>query len=419
MKGKSFSSKIAYRYLTSKRSEAFISILTVISTGALAIGVAVLIIVMSIMNGFEHELKSKLLGTNAHISVKSINGRISDWGELGKSISVIDGIESSSPYIYQQALLQINKQSSGVLLRGILPNSSAGEELNSKLISDAKLATELFLSKSSENNSLPGIVIGRELAKRLHLVVGDTITILSPQVQSSPLGIMPRFRRFSISGIYSSGLVEYESSLVYVSLDIAQQFFRMNDAISGFEVRIADANDAPKFTEKITDLLASTNLSGVFAESWTETNKGLWEALRLERAVYYIVLLLLIVMASFSIVSTLVMLVLEKRKDIAVFRTLGATSAEVGRIFRSCGLIIGIIGTVIGVFLGLLGNFALKKYGFPLPENVFPVSTVPVKIDYFSCLVTACIAILICYLATIYPAKRASNLRPTDLLRYE
>jgi lipoprotein-releasing system permease protein len=429
-----FVRRVASRYLRTKRSEAFISILTVISTLALAIGVAVLVVVMSIMNGFEFELKNKLLGANAHVTVRPVGGTLFGWEGAQDVVKGVEGVRSVSPFTYHQGLLQMERRSTGVLVRGLQAGDAAAKELRSKLLGNEKdeEGFELFVAPipSPETDSeddtsavpsttlLPGVVIGKELADSLLLKRGDIVTLLSPQVQSSPFGLMPRFRRFRIAGIYSSGLVEYESALVYVDLRAAQNFFRMRDGIQGFEVRVDDIDRAPVVSEKINAALGEVS-SGIYAQPWTETHKNLWEALRLERSAYFTVLLLLVVMASFSIVSTLVMLVLEKRKDIAVLRTLGATRAEVGAIFRISGMMIGLVGTCSGLVLGWLLNLALQTYGFPLPEKIFPVATLPIRMDYTAFAITGVCALVICYLATLYPVRRAANLKPSELLRYE
>ncbi|MCB0329991.1 MAG: ABC transporter permease [Bdellovibrionales bacterium] len=415
----SYVRKVALRYLRTKRSEAFISILTFISTVALAIGVAVLVVVMSIMNGFEYELKNKLLGANAHVTVRAISGPLFGWERAKEITQSVGGVASVSPFTYHQGLFQVERKSNGVLVRGIREKDAAGEEVRGNLVDGEGRTRGLFVSSSEDPDSpLPGIVVGKELADSFLLNEGDIITILSPQVQSSPFGLMPRFRRFQISGIYSTGLVEYENSLVYVDLGVAQNFFRMNDSVQGLEVRLQNVDAAPEIADQIAEQLRQ-ELTGLYTQPWTETHKNLWEALRLERSAYFTVLLLLIVMASFSIVSTLVMLVLEKRKDIAVLRTLGATQREVGAIFRMTGMTIGVVGTISGLLLGLVLNLALETYGFPLPEKIFPVSTLPIRMDGTAFALTGVCALAICFLATIYPVRRASHLRPSELLRYE
>jgi lipoprotein-releasing system permease protein len=375
------------------------------------------------MNGFEYELKNKLLGANAHITVRPVTGILSRWQEIRNAVAEVPGVQSVAPFTYHQALLQLDKRSSGVLIRGIQESDSSGAELRSKLLSRSHGTekTKLFghYDEHAENaQALPGLIIGRELAESYGVGVGDTVTVLSPQVQSSPFGLMPRFRRFQITGIYASGLVEYESTLVYADLTVVQRFFRMGSAIQGLEVRLFDLDSAPEIAPLISQAI-SGQYSGLYVQPWTETHKNLWEALRLERAAYFTVLLLLVVMASFSIVSTLVMLVLEKRKDIAVLRTLGATHREVGAIFRISGMTIGLIGTSGGLILGYLLSKGLERFGFPLPEKIFPVATLPIRMNMEAFIITGISALIICYLATLYPVWRASHLKPNELLRYE
>jgi lipoprotein-releasing system permease protein len=221
-----------------------------------------------------------------------------------------------------------------------------------------------------------------------------------------------------VVGIYSSGLVEYESGVAYVSLEEAQKFFGMKDAVSGLEVRVKDINAAPIIARQILDHLGGAG-SGFTVSDWTATNKPLWDALQLEKRVYFIVLLLIIVMASFSIITTLIMIVLEKRKDIAIMKTLGASTKSVGRIFRIQGAVIGGLGTAIGLLLGFLGCVVLKRYGFPLDERIFQMSTLPIKIDWQNFAAVGVAAFLICFFATMYPARRAARLEPSDVLRYD
>ena len=270
---------------------------------------------------------------------------------------------------------------------------------------------------------MSGVVVGRELARNLSLFRGETLSLLSPQVASSPFGLVPRFKRFAVTGIYRSGMAGYEESLAYVSLENAQKFFRTGDAVTGFDVQVHDVENAPQIASKIRDFLnngeSGLRGGGFYAEDWKNRNSELWEALKLEETVYFIVLLLLIVLASFTIISALIMIVIEKRKDIAVMRTLGATTSSVANIFRFQGAIIGALGTILGTIGGYGLAVALDKYGFQLPENVFPTTTVPVQMNFVNFLIVGLAAFLICCLSTIYPAWRASKLAPSEVLRYE
>jgi lipoprotein-releasing system permease protein len=421
-----FSRKIALRYLWSKRSEAFISIISVISIVGVAIGVMVLNIVMAVMTGFEHELREKIVGTDSHVVVAKVGGRIDRWKDVVSKIDQVSDVSSVSPFTYHQVLIRTETRSSGLLLRGVERDTASADQVKRYMRSEAELSrlfnppplrVELASGEESEAQ-LPAIVVGHALARSLGLYEGVPVSVLSPQVTSTPFGLVPSFRRFLVVGVYSSGLVEYESGVAYVSLEEAQKFFGMKDAVSGLEVRVKDINAAPQIARQILDRLGGAG-SGFTVSDWTATNKPLWDALQLEKRVYFIVLLLIIVMASFSIITTLIMIVLEKRKDIAVMKTLGASTKSVGRIFRIQGAVIGGLGTAIGLLLGFLGCVILKRYGFPLDERIFQMSTLPIKIDWQNFAVVGAAAFLICFFATVYPARRAARLEPSDVLRYD
>jgi lipoprotein-releasing system permease protein len=422
-----FSKKIALRYLWSKRSEAFISIITVISIIGVAIGVMVLNIVMAVMTGFEHELREKIVGTDSHIVVSNRSGgRIEGWQGASDTITQVAGVDSSSPFTYNQVLIRSDSRSSGLLVRGISKGSASAQQVQSYLGADASLdtlftpptVTVLNPSGDEEEASIPGIVIGKSLARSLGVFVGTPVSILSPQVTSTPFGLVPSFRRFVVVGLYSSGLAEYESGVAYIALEEAQRFFGMGDGVSGLEVRVRDVSKAPEIAREVLSSLGGIS-SGFSVRDWTETNRPLWEAIQLEKRVYFIVLLLIIVMASFSIVTTLIMIVLEKRKDIAIMKTMGASTASVSWIFRMQGAVIGGLGTLIGLVLGFVGCVALKKFGFPIDERIFQMSTLPIHIDPLNFAMVGIAAFCICFFATIYPARRAAQLEPSEVLRYD
>lgn len=420
-----FSLKVALRYLWTKRSEAFITIITIISILGVAIGVMVLNIVMAVMTGFEGELKSKITETNSHIVVRGIGGQLNGWQKISADILKIPGVNSVSPSIQHQALIRNESRSSGILLRGVQENSSTAEQLATYMSADKEQLNNFFhpapvISKSSDGSErevvVPGIVIGQELAQQMGLFVGNMISILTPQVASSPFGLVPRFRRFVVAGIYHSGLIEYESGVAYIEIGEAQRFFDLGQSISALEVRVQDLDETSAITQKIAEVSGGAS-RGIYVQDWKESNKPLWDALALEKRVYFIVLLLIVIMASFSIITTLIMLVLEKRRDIAVLRTLGASSSAVARIFLLQGAVIGFFGTIFGLVLGLGGCFALQKYGFPIDERIFQMSELPVKIIPFNFIVSGSLSFLICCVATLYPAIRASRVLPSEALR--
>lgn len=421
-----FSKKIALRYLWSKRSEAFISIITVISVVGVAIGVMVLNIVMAVMTGFEHELKQKIVGTDSHIVIHKTGGRVDGWREVVQNVSSVDGVKSVSPFTYHQVLIRSDARSSGVLVRGIEQGTASAQQVESTVERTSSLAplfnpppVSVALASGAEREAqLPGILVGRALARSLFLYTGNTVSILSPQVSSTPFGLVPNFRRFVVVGTYSSGLSEYESGVAYISLEEAQKFFEMGDTVTGLEVRVNDIDAAPVVAAQIMNRLGGL-ASGFTATDWTTTNKPLWDAIQLEKRVYFLVLLLIIVMASFSIVTTLIMIVIEKRKDIAVMKTLGASTQSVSRIFRIQGAVIGGLGTIAGLILGFIGCVALREYGFPLDERIFNMSKLPVRMDWFNFAATGVAAFLICLFATVYPARRAAQLEPSEGLRHD
>ncbi len=422
-----FSKKIALRYLWSKRAEAFISIITVISVIGVAIGVMVLNIVMAVMTGFEHELREKIVGTDSHIVISNRSGgRIEGWEDAARQVSSVAGVSSVSPFTYNQVLIRSDSRSSGLLVRGIQQSSASAKQVESYLGANQSLdalynppsVTVLTADGGEDEAKIPGILIGRSLARSLGVFVGTPVSILSPQVSSTPFGLVPSFRRFVVVGTYSSGLVEYESGVAYVALQEAQRFFGMGDGVSGLEVRVAEIQKAPEVAQAVLEKLGGPT-AGFAVRDWTETNRPLWEAIQLEKRVYFIVLLLIIVMASFSIVTTLIMIVLEKRKDIAIMKTMGASTASVSWIFRIQGAVIGGLGTIIGLVLGFVGCVALKKFGFPIDERIFQMSTLPIHIEPLNFVMVGVAAFLICFFATMYPARRAAQLEPSEVLRYD
>ncbi len=375
------------------------------------------------MTGFEFELKNKILEADSHVLIKKLGGTISKASEVSKAIETIDGIKSISPFTYTQALLRANGSATGLLIRGISQNTDAsaqlsryldGEDVNTLLFSPSKVTDPSTIGNTI---FLPGIIIGAELSRSMGIFPGAIVALLSPQVSSSPMGLVPKYKRYVVTAIYKSGLSNYENSLAYVDIRDAQKFFRMGDSVSGLEIRLDDIDLAPLKAQEILGKLDPSK--GFYTQDWTTINKPLWDAIRLEKKVYFIVLLLIIVMASFSIISTLVLLVLEKRGDIAVLRTLGATGSDIANIFRIQGATIGGVGTILGLVLGYFACIALDKYGFPLDDRIFPISKLPVKIELFNFMLVGLSSFAICFLATIYPASRASKLDPANVLRYE
>jgi len=412
---------IGLRYLRAKRKEAFISLITVISMVGVMIGVMTLNIVLSVMTGFEEDLRDRILGFNPHVVVLSYSGSIPDYQSVVDQVLAVPGVVVAEPFVYGQVMLSTRQNVSGILVRGVLPAPGGAVDLERHLIEGhvdalAKLHPVERDKEIGGTVSLPGMIVGKELARQLDLAVGDAVNMISPMGKPTAAGLVPRVKRFVLVGTFDSGMSEYDSSLAYISLPEAQRFFDLGSAVTGIEVRVRDLYNASNIAALIRKELGFPYR----VRDWMEVNHSLFSALKLEKTVYFIVLLLIILVAAFNIVATLIMVVMEKRKDIAILKSMGATAAGVGRIFVLKGLIVGVVGTLSGNLLGYLGCLALRRYQFiKLDPNVFYTSTVPVKMypEYFAVVTVASIAI--CLLATIYPARQAARLVPVDVIRYE
>lgn len=411
---------ISLRYLRAKRKEAFISLITVFSTLGVAIGVMVLNIVLSVMTGFEEDLRDRILGFNPHILVTSFGGTVKDYPALMEQLQDVPGVVRAVPFVYGQVMLSTGQSVSGVLVRGVLPYKGATAELEEQLEGGSiEQLAERHAVPIDEGRSgtveLPGIILGKELATQLDVGIGDPITLISPIGTPSAVGLVPHVKRFVVVALFNSGMTEYDTGLVYVGLTDAQRFFRLEDTVTGLEVRVSDMYQADRLANRIGDMLGFP----FRVRDWMEMNHNLFSALKLEKTVYFIVLLLIILVAAFNIVATLIMVVMEKRKDIAILKSMGASPAGIGRIFVLKGLIIGLVGTLLGSIGGYAGCIAVSKYPIPLPQGVFYVSTVPVKMygEYFALVGFA--SLFICLVATIYPSRQAARLAPVDVIRYE
>ncbi len=427
---------IASRYLRSKRKEIFISIITIISILGVAISVVVLNITLGIMTGLEAELQKKLVDANAHILVREFGGGMRNYDKIIDKIKGIKNIDGVTPYTQNQAMISSKRGAVGIIMRGVNDDKVAREKISKMIAGEVKgkdiIAEDdrsqilfeqtgyMVTRPDGEQDlvNLPPLLIGESLAQNIGVRVGEPITVIAPTFSASPQGAIPKLRRFLVTGIYSSGLKEYENGVVYTSLNSAQQFFDLSGSIYGLEIFVQEMLKADDIALKI-DATINPEMVRYNVLTWKDLNRPLWEALKLEKQVYFIVLLLLIMIASFSIVSTLVMVVMEKGKDIAILKSMGMSDASVLKIFLLQGIIIGAVGTVLGTILGYLGCLGLRAYGFPLNPAVFSVDTVPVYIISSNFLIVAISAFLITSISGIYPARRASRLNTADVLRYE
>ena len=409
---------IALRYLRARRREAFISLITVISTAGIAIGVMTLTITLAVMTGFEGDLRTRILAFNPHVTIWGQLGSLADPAGVAERVRALPGVRAAEPFVYGQLMLSTAKQFAGVLVRGIPPDGAARAELARRLRSGQlgdlgrPVAVPLGNGRGA-TAQVPGIVLGGALAEKLGVGVGDAVDVAAAPVRSAGV---PRLRRFAVVGEFSSGMPEYDGGLAYVALADAQRLYDLGTAVTGIEVTVDDLYAAGRIADRIAAELGP----GYRVRDWMEANENLFAALAMQKTVYSIVLLLIVLVAAFTVLATLVMVVMEKRKDIAILKSMGATGRSIGRIFIYKGLTIGVIGTLLGNLGGWGGCLLLQRYQFiELPPDVFFVNTVPVAVHppYFAAVTVA--TLLICLLATLYPARKAARLPPVDVIRYE
>ena len=413
----SYSLFIASRYLTSRNKRTFISVISLMSVLGVAIGVAALVIVMSVYNGVTQEMREKILGANPHIMVMATQAgafgadAAKGRGEAIERIRETPGVVSATPFLYAEVLLSTPQGATGLVVRGIDP----------ELAVESMPMLQHLESGSVENLSREqgpaGMLVGQELARRFHLSVGSRVNLMSPAGQRTTAGFVPKLRSFRVEGIFKSGMSDFDSRLAYVPIAATQDLMGYPDGhISGVEAFVEDPYKARDIASDIVERLGAP----FYARNWIDMNANLFAALQLERFGMFIVLLMVILVGSFSIITSLVMLVMEKTKDIAILMSMGATTAGVRRIFMLQGAIIGAVGTSIGYVLGIVLALLLKKYQFiELPPGVYMMDTLPVIIDPLDLLIIGAVSMLLCFVATIYPARQASRIVPAEALRYE
>ena len=405
---------IGLRYLKAKRKQTFISIITLISIGGVAIGVMTLIVVIGVMTGFKEDLTGKILGYYSHIVVLKQSEGLDDYERIMRKIEKVKGVKSATPFTYTQAMLSSKSGSLGVVLRGVDPKT-IGKVIN--IGSNMKEGSLLNLEvTSSSATNYPGIIIGKELSRNLGIFYGDTVNLISPMGVMTPMGMVPRMKKFKIVGIFESGMYEYDSSFLYISLKNAQDFMNMPGVVTGIEVKTDDIYRVKEIASRIVMDLGYS----YWTKDWMEMNRNLFAALKLEKITMFIILILIIMVAAFNIVSTLIMVVMEKNKDIAILKSMGATASSIMKIFIIEGLVVGVVGTLLGTIGGYTLGFLLSEYKFiKLPSDVYYISTLPIRIDSVDSILIAISAIGISFLATLYPSWQASRLLPAEALRYE
>jgi lipoprotein-releasing system permease protein len=402
---------VALRYLFSRRKQTFIYIISVMSILGVALGVGALVVVLGVYNGLTTDMRDKILGANAHAIVMShLPSAFETRGNVTEQARSVAGVTGATPFIYTEVMLSAGGGVKGVVLRGIDPQSAPAVLSMLRQIRSGS-------AEGLQREGTPGIIIGEELAKRLGLALGSRVNLLSPAGQKTASGYAPRIRPFEVAGIFKTGMFEYDSSLAFVTLAAARDVLGLpENFISGVELTVADLFQADKTSAAVAAELGSP----FYVRSWMEMNANLFAALKLEKIGMFILLAMVVLIGSFSIVTTLVMLVMEKTRDIAIMMSMGATSGMIRRIFMLQGSIIGVIGTLLGYALGLSLGWLLKRYQFiKLPENVYTLDHLPISITLADVLIVGASAMLLCFLATLYPARQASRLQPAEALRYE
>jgi lipoprotein-releasing system permease protein len=384
------------------------------------LGVMALIVVLSVMDGFGYEIREKILGTNAHIFLYKYGSGIKDYREVIKQVEGVPGVVAAAPFASAQVMLSSRGGVAGAFMRGIDPPL---ENKVSALQQSIKEGSISSLNRDAEGR-FPGIIVGKELAKNLSLFIDDPVTVISPQGDITPVGMTPRVKRFRVTGIFEFGMFDYDSTFAYISLPSAQEFLRIGDVATAIEVTVKDIYQAGAIAERIKGELGDD----YYTKNWMEMNQKLFSALKLEKLMMFILLSLIVGVAAFNIISTLIMLVMEKHRDIAILKTMGARRGSIMKIFVFEGFIVGLVGTFLGAIFGLLIALNLQTitallehlFGFKaMPGDVYFLSQLPSRVDPLDVIIVIGVAMGISLLATLYPAWKASSFDPAEALRYE
>jgi len=405
---------IARRYFKARRKRGFINLITYITILGVTIGVAALIIVLSVMNGFEQEVRSRIIGFDGHIRLRTFHFKgMANADSVMLKISDIPHITGMSPYVDEKAIIRSGDGSDGIMIRGVDEKSFGKVSEIPKNIVYGEM--NLGISETSEGQKLPGIVIGRWVADKLMVDVGDRIILISLKGIGSMFQTPP-IKQFVVTGFFETGMYEFDNTFAYVSIKSAQQLFMMPGKVSGIEIKLDDLYRADKVVKLIEDRLGFP----YYPQTWFEMRKTLFSWMQLEKYAAFLILCLIILVAAFNIISTLIMVVMEKTREIGILKSMGSSSKSITRIFLYQGMIVGMFGTFTGSLIGYLVCWAQQKYQFlHLPGDVYIISVLPVKIQATDFMAIGVAAILICLAAALYPARKASKLVPVDAIRYE
>jgi lipoprotein-releasing system permease protein len=409
----SFELFISRRYFKSKPKQTIIALITLLSIAGVTIGVTALIVVIAVMEGFESDLKARIMGIEPHLLIEKQEAPFSQYGDVSHIARQTEGVHAAWPVVELQAMLKSDTRVTGAVIKGVEPLEAA----QGLPIDSLSILAEPPPQPAGENKTIdpPPIIIGRDLARTLGLIQGDTLFVISPRGTLAPVGYIPFMKRFAVAGFFETGMYAYDGSLAFMRLADAQQLSQRNRTASAVELRIDQIFDA----SEIGDQIIATLGSGYRYRDWMQLNRNLFSALKLEKAAMFITLTLIILVATFSITSSLVMLVMEKTKDIAILRTMGATGGRIKKLFVLQGMFIGLIGTTTGVVIGTTLCALQSRYQLVrLPGDVYYITALPVNLRLADLTVVALSAIAICFLATLYPAHQAAKLDPVEAIRY-
>lgn len=397
---------VSLRYLHARRKQLFLSVISIISILGVALGVGALVITLSVMNGFQTDLKNKILASNPHITIiPKDTVSFKDYESIKNDLQGVKGVQSSAPFIYGQGMLKKKKNTNGVIAKGI---SSFEDDVTSL----TKYITQGRMVKEGQKE----ILIGRELSRNMGLFVGDEVVFISPKLSFNVLGQVPKWGKLKVVGIIETGMYEYDLNQVYIDLSTAEDLFEMKGQINGIGVKIEDAYEADIIANRINNMFSKD----WFARSWLMMNQSLFSALKLEKFVMFIILILIIIVAAFGIISSLMLMTIEKIRDIGIMRAFGMPRKVIAKIFIYQGLGIGLVGTLLGLLFGLGSVFILSKYNFiKLPADIYYITNLPVQVELLDIVFICIVAVIITLLATLFPAYKASRLDPSVAVRYE